>query len=168
MAGRSGPFVIREDDIRFPDGAHAVYTVVTNPDSAFVVPYFDNGDTMLVRQWRHAWEESSWEVPAGTFDEGEDPMTCARRELAEETGLIATRFTSLGVVHGAAFLTGRAHMFMAEGITESERNPEAYEQDMEVMRMPFANALQSALDGGIAHSGSVTSLLRAARALKLI
>ena len=59
-------------------------------------------------------------------------------------------------------------MFMAEGITESERNPEAYEQDMEVMRMPFANALQSALDGGIAHSGSVTSLLRAARALKLI
>jgi len=168
VAGRSGPFVIREDDIRFPDGAHAVYTVVTNPDSAFVVPYFDNGDTMLVRQWRHAWEESSWEVPAGTFDEGEDPMTCARRELAEETGLIATRFTSLGVVHGAAFLTGRAHMFMAEGITESERNPEAYEQDMEVMRMPFANALQSALDGGIAHSGSVTSLVRAARALKLI
>ena len=168
MAGRSGPFVIREDDIRFPDGAHAVYTVVTNPDSAFVVPYFDNGDTMLVRQWRHAWEESSWEVPAGTFNEGEDPMTCARRELVEETGLIATRFTSLGVVHGAAFLTGRAHMFMAEGITESERNPEAYEQDMEVMRMPFANALQSALDGGIAHSGSVTSLLRAARALKLI
>jgi len=154
--------------IRFPDGAEAVYTVVTNPDSAFVVPYFDNGDTMLVRQWRHAWEESSWEVPAGTFDDGEDAMTCARRELAEETGLIATRFTSLGVVHGAAFLTGRAHMFMAEGITESERNPEAYEQDMEVMRMPFANALQSALDGGIAHSGSVTSLLRAARALKLI
>ena len=168
MAGRSGPFVIQEDDIRFPDGAEAVYTVVTNPDSAFVVPYFDNGDTMLVRQWRHAWDESSWEVPAGTFDEGEDPMTCARRELAEETGLIATRFTSLGVVHGAAFLTGRAHMFMAEGITTSERNPEAYEQDMEVMRMPFVNALRSALDGGIAHSGSVTSLVRAARALKLI
>ena len=154
--------------IRFPDGAEAVYTVVTNPDSAFVVPYFDNRDTMLVRQWRHAWEESSWEVPAGTFDEGEDAMTCARRELAEETGLIATRYTSLGVVHGAAFLTGRAHMFMAQGITASERDPESYEQDMEVMRLPFVDALQSALDGGIAHSGSVTSLVRAARALKLI
>ena len=154
--------------IRFPDGAEAVYTVVTNPDSAFVVPYFDNRDTMLVRQWRHAWEESSWEVPAGTFDEGEDAVTCARRELAEETGLIATRYTSLGVVHGAAFLTGRAHMFMAQGITASERNPESYEQDMEVMRLPFVDALQSALDGGIAHSGSVTSLVRAARALKLI
>ncbi len=168
VAGRSGPFVIRNDVIKFPDGAEAVYTVVTNPDSAFVVPYFDNGDTMLVRQWRHAWEESSWEVPAGTFDEGEDGMTCAQRELAEETGLIATRYTSLGVVHGAAFLTGRAHMFMAQGITTSERKPETYEQDMEVLRLPFVEALQAALDGDIAHSGSVTCLVRAARALKLV
>ena len=167
-AGRSGPFVIRDDIIRFPDGAEATYTVVTNPDSAFVVPYFDNADTMLVRQWRHAWDESSWEVPAGTFDKGEDAMTCARRELAEETGLIATRFRSLGVVHGAAFLTGRAHMFLAEGITESERAPETYEQDMEVLRLPLVEALEAALDGGIAHSGSVTALVRAARALELL
>jgi 8-oxo-dGTP pyrophosphatase MutT (NUDIX family) len=168
IAGRSGPFVIREDVITFPDGAEATYTVVTNPDSAFVVPYFDNADTMLVRQWRHAWDESSWEVPAGTFDEGEDAMTCARRELAEETGLIATRYTSLGVVHGAAFLTGRAHMFLAEGITASDRNPETYEQDMEVRRLPFTAALLAALDGDFAHSGSVTALARAARALKLL
>jgi ADP-ribose pyrophosphatase len=160
--------VLRDDVIRFPDGADAVYSVVTNPDSAFIVPYFDNADTMLVRQWRHAWDESSWEVPAGTVDEGEDAMTCARRELAEETGLIATRYTSLGVVHGAAFLTGRAHMFLAEGISTSDRNPETYEQDMEVQRLPFVEALRAALDGGIAHSGSVTSLVRAARALNLL
>jgi 8-oxo-dGTP pyrophosphatase MutT (NUDIX family) len=123
---------------------------------------------MLVRQWRHAWDESSWEVPAGTFDEGEDAMTCARRELAEETGLIATRYTLLGVVHGAAFLTGRAHMFLAEGITASDRNPETYEQDMEVRRLPFTEALQAALDGDIAHSGSVTALVRAAHTLNLL
>jgi 8-oxo-dGTP pyrophosphatase MutT (NUDIX family) len=141
--------------------------VLANPDSAFVVPYFDNGDTVLVRQWRHAWEESSWEVPAGTFNAGEDPLECAKRELAEETGLVASRYTSLGVVHGAAFLTGRAHMFLAESITESERNPETYEQDMEVLRLPFTEALDAALDGQIAHSGSVTALSRAAHALKL-
>lgn len=152
--------------IKFPDGAVATYTVVTNPDSAFVVPYFDNGDTMLVRQWRHAWDESSWEVPAGTFDEDEEALECARRELAEETGLIASRYTSLGVVHGAAFLTGRAHLFLAERIIASARNPESYEQDMEVLRLPFADALQAGLDGSIGHSGSITALVRAARALK--
>jgi ADP-ribose pyrophosphatase len=159
---------LREDAIRFPDGVKATYSVLSNPDSAFVVPYFDNGDTMLVRQWRHAWEESSWEVPAGTFDGDEDPLVCARRELAEETGLVATRYTSLGVVHGAAFLTGSAHLFLAEGLTESDRHPESYEQDMEVLRLPFVDALNAALEGQIVHSGSVTALSRAARALKLI
>ena len=123
---------------------------------------------MVVRQWRHAWEESSWEVPAGTFNDGEEPLECARRELAEETGLVGARYTSLGVVHGAAFLTGRAHMFLAESITEVERNPESYEQDMEVLRLPFTEALEAALSGQIVHSGSVTALSRAARALKLI
>jgi 8-oxo-dGTP pyrophosphatase MutT (NUDIX family) len=154
--------------IRFPDTSEAVYTVLASPDSAFVVPYFENGDTMLVRQWRHAWDESSWEVPAGTFNEGEDPLECAKRELAEETGLVAARYKSLGVVHGAAFLTGRAHMFLAESITESERNPESYEQDMEVLRLTFSEALEAALGGQITHSGSVTALSRAARALKLL
>ena len=154
--------------IRFPDGEDAVYTVLANPDSAFIVPYFDNRDTMLVRQWRHAWNESSWEVPAGTFNKDEDPLACARRELAEETGLVAVRYTSLGVVHGAAFLTGSAHMFLAQGLSEAERNPETYEQDMEVMRLPFAEAFEAAMEGGIAHSGSVTALTRAARALKLL
>ena len=142
--------------------------MLANPDSAFIVPFLDNGDTVLVRQWRHAWEESSWEVPAGTFNEGEEPHECARRELAEETGLVGARYTSLGVVHGAAFLTGRAHMFLAESITEVERNPESYEQDMEVLRLPFTDALEAALSGQIVHSGSVTALSRAARALKRI
>jgi ADP-ribose pyrophosphatase len=168
VRGTSGIFELREDVIRFPDGVEAQYTVVANPDSAFVVPYFDNGDTMLVRQWRHAWETSSWEVPAGTFDDGEEPLVCARRELAEETGLVAGRFESLGVVHGAAFLTGRAHLFLAQDLTESARSPETYEQDMEVLRLPFSEALSAALEGQIVHSGSVTALCRAARALKLI
>ena len=123
---------------------------------------------MLVRQWRHAWDTSSWEVPAGTFDGEEEPLSCARRELAEETGLVAERYASLGVVHGAAFLTGRAHLFLAEGLTESARSPETYEQDMETLRLPFRDALEAALEGRIAHSGSVTALCRAARFLKLV
>jgi ADP-ribose pyrophosphatase len=141
--------------------------VLESPDSAFVVPYFENGDTVLVRQWRHAWNQSSWEVPAGTFNDDEAPLECAKRELTEETGLVARKYTSLGVVHGAAFLTGRAHLFLAESITESVRNPERYEQDMEVLRLPFGDALKAALSGHIVHSGSVTALSRAARALKL-
>jgi len=168
VAGTSGRFELRDDTIRMPDGTEYPYTVVGNPDSAFVVPLFANRDTMLVRQWRHAWDESSWEVPAGTFDGDEDPLECARRELQEEAGLVAGRYTSLGVIHGAAFITGRAHLFLAEEITESSRNPESYEQDMETLRLPFSEALQAALDGTIAHAGSIAALARAARAQKLV
>ncbi len=139
-----------------------------NPDSVFVVPWFENGDTMLVRQWRHAWDQSSWEVPAGTFNEGEAPLDCAHRELAEETGLRARRMVSLGTVRGAAILAGRAHLYLAEDLTEAERSPETYEQDMEVRRLPFAEATEAALGGAIMHATSVTALLRAARFLKLI
>ena len=165
-AGTSGPFTLRDDVIKFPAGPQARYTVVVNPDSAFIVPFFENGDTMLVRQWRHAWDASSWEVPAGTFNGDEDPLDCAKRELAEETGLVAAQYSSLGIVHGAAFLTGRAHMFLARSLTQSNRSPEAYEQDMEVLRIPFADALEAALDGTIVHSGSVTALCRVSRTLK--
>lgn len=166
--GRSGLFELRDDLIRFPDGSEALYSVITNPDSCFVVPLFENGDTMLVRQWRHAWNTSSWEVPAGTSNPEEDPVACARRELAEETGLVAARYTSLGVVRGAAILTGAAHLYLAEQLTEAARSPETYEQDMEVLRLPFVEALNAALEGQIMHSGSVTALSRAARALKII
>ena len=140
--------------------------MVVNPDSVFVVPHFENGDTVLVRQWRNAWDQSSWEVPAGTFNEGEEPLDCAHRELAEETGLRAGRMTKLGTARGAAIVTGRAHLYLAEDLTEEERSPETYEQDMEVRRMPFTDAVEAALSGAITHATSVTALLRAARALK--
>jgi ADP-ribose pyrophosphatase len=154
--------------IRYPSGEEVPYYVVVNPDSVFVVPHFENGDTVLVRQWRNAWDESSWEVPAGTFNEGEDSIACAHRELAEETGLRAERMASLGTVRGAAILAGRAHLYVATELTEAQRSPETYEQDMEVARMPLRDAIEAALDGRITHGTSVTALMRAARALKIL
>jgi len=166
--GRKGQFAVRDDLIKLPSGEEAGYVVVVSPDSVLVVPYFENGDTVLVRQWRHAWEASSWEVPAGTLGRGEDPMAGAHRELEEETGLRAEKLRSLGSAHGAAILTGTAHIYLAEGLNQAERNLEPYEQDMELRRLPLLEAFEAGLAGEIAHSGSITALARAARALGLI
>lgn len=166
--GRKGQFAVRDDLIKLPSGEEAGYIVVINPDSVLVVPYFENGDTMLVRQWRHAWNASSWEVPAGTLVRGEDPLAGARRELEEETGLRAESFSSLGSAHGAAILTGQAHLYLAQGLSQAERHLEPYEQDMEVRRLPLIDAFEAGLAGEIEHSGSITALTRAARTLKLI
>ena len=108
--------------------------------------------------------------PAPPFSEVADvwPVSVEVGRIVFEATPSARFYNPLGIVHGAAMLTGRVHMFLAESITEAERNPESYEQDMEVLRLPFQEAFQAAMSGEIAHSGSVTALSRTARALKLI
>ena len=159
---------MRDDLIKLPSGEEVGYVVVVNPDSVLVVPHFDNGDTVLVRQWRHAWNASSWEVPAGTLARGEEPVAGALRELEEEAGLRAGKMSLLGAVHGAAILTGTAHLFLAEALSETARKLEPYEQDMELHRLPLAEAFAAAMAGDIEHSPSITALTLAARALNVV
>jgi ADP-ribose pyrophosphatase len=154
--------------VEFPDGLAADYTMLEGPEAAVAVPVFENGTTVLIRQWRGPWEGSSWEAPAGTVAEGEEPIACARRELAEEAGLSASRWTPLGVARSSAISTVRFHLFLAQGLERVERAPEATEQDMIVRELPFREALDEALTGGIVHAGSITAICRAARALGLI
>jgi len=163
VRGRAQQFVLREDEIKFPDGAEAMYAVVESPDSAFVVPYFGNGDTMLVRQWRHAWDISSWEVPAGTFDGDEDALTCARRELAEETGLVAAEWREVLWAQLSNSITDeRAVGFVALGLSEAPHGHEKDEtEDLAIVRVPFREALEAALAGHLQDVLTVAMLLRA-------
>ncbi len=142
--------------------------MVEGPGSVFVVPVREDLTTVLVRQWRHAWDVSSWEVPAGTLEPGEEPLAAARRELKEEAGLEASEWTPLGLSRGTAVGSFAGHLYLARGISDVERAPEVYEHDMVTREVPFSEALDEALTGGIVHASSVTALVRAARALGLI
>ena len=152
--------VLRQDEGIYPGGHPGFHAVLQNPDTVLVAAVDDNEDIYLVRQWRHAWGEVTWEVPAGTLDEGEDPETAARRELEEETGLTATSLVSLGTLRGSAFMTGTAHLFLAQRLVQGERKPEIYEMDMQVLKRPLAQALDMAADGTIVHGASIATLLR--------
>ena len=167
VARRAG-VALRNDRIRWPDGEEADYRVVDTPDAVYVVPVHADGTTVLVRQWRHAWDSSAWEVPAGTLESGEDPLAGAQRELEEEAGLIAQEWRSLGVARGTALVTGRQHHFLARRLSRVQRAPEFYERDMILREVPFAEALEAALDAAIEHAGTTTALVRAARALGLL
>ena len=146
-------------------GEEAEHRVVESPDSVFVVPVDQSGRIVLVRQWRQAWNTSAWEVPAGTLEPREEPLSAAQRELQEEAGLIAEEWRSLGFTRGTALITGRQHHFLARRLSRVQRAPERYERDMVVRELPFEEALEAALDGTIEHAGTIAALVRAARAL---
>jgi 8-oxo-dGDP phosphatase len=159
---RSGRFALVVDEIDMPDGSHHQNRWFRATSAAFIVPVFDDLTTVLVRQWRHPWRETSWEVPAGTLEEDEEPLDGARRELEEEAGLLAGTWEPLGVQRPSALLDARQFLFLARDLRAVSRAPERYEADMITRRLPLAEAVEEALAGGIAHATAVSALCRAA------
>lgn len=123
---------VREDGVRRADGSTGTYSVVDSPDIALVIPV--DGDRLhLVEQYRYPVTARRWEFPAGTSDPAgdEDPATTAVRELREETGLEARRWTLLGALDVApGQLSQRCHVFLASDLTEGPPQREVEEQDM--------------------------------------
>ena len=166
--GRQWDVSLRLDRVRWPDGSEADYRSIEGPDAVYVVPYSQGGTTTLVRQWRHTWNATAWEVPAGTLEPGEEPLACAQRELGEEAGLMADEWTFLGVTRGSSLLSSRQHLYLARGLHRVGRTPEPYERDMILREVPFRTALDAALHGEIEHAASISALARAARALGIV
>ena len=124
--------VLREDDIRRPDGSTGIYAVVDKPTFALVMPY-DGQRFGLVEQFRYPVGARRWEFPQGTAPGVADtePLQLAESELREETGLRATSFEALGQVDIAPGLSSqRGWVFLATGIAEGESDREHEEQDM--------------------------------------
>lgn len=166
--GTVGRFSLRADLCEWPNGDRGRYAVFDGPSSVLVVPLFEDGRTVLVRQWRYPWGATSWEVVAGTREVDEDPADCAVRELEEEAGLRAERWTPLGLVRPSATTTTVQHVFLAQGLTRTETRLETYERDLIRREVPLGEALAAALDGVIVHAGSVSALSRVSRAVGLI
>jgi ADP-ribose pyrophosphatase len=124
--------VIREDDIRRPDGSTGIYSVVDKATYALVLPY-DGERFRLVEQFRYPLGARRWEFPQGTAPDRAEvaPAELAERELREETGLRATSFEALGLLDTAAGMTSqRGWVYLATGIIEGEADREHEEQDM--------------------------------------
>src|SRR5271155_5940209 len=125
-----GPvFGIRRDEITEPSGLRVTREVITHPGSVVVLPVFPDGRILLIRQYRHATRQFLWELVAGRIDEGEAPRKAAARELVEETGYRAKKFTIfLDVFPTPGFLEERMYILLAQGLSAGEAHPEEDEQ----------------------------------------
>jgi ADP-ribose pyrophosphatase len=155
------------EKLRYPNGREYDFDLVRHPGAAAVVPVDDAGRVCLVRQYRHGIEDLLWEIPAGKLDHGEAPAICAVRELAEETGVVAKRWTSLGLYLPApATFTEVIHLYLARDLDVGSPNPDA-DEELELQWMPLTDAIERVLNGEWNDGKTAMGLLRAQYQMQL-
>lgn len=116
-------------DVAEVNGKDAWREVVHHPGATAIVAVTNDGKIVMERQFRYALHQPLLEIPAGKLDAGEDPLTCAKRELAEETGYRAANWTPLGVIATSpGFCNETLHLYLATDLTMGETNwdPDEY------------------------------------------
>lgn len=159
--GAVGTFGV--DEVELDTGVRTRLAVLEHPGAAAVVPFVGPGEILLLRQYRYAVRRTLWEVPAGKLDPGEDPSTCAARELEEETGHRAGRVESVGLIHTTPGFTDEViHLFVAGDLRETRVARERDER-IEVVRVRLQDALDWIGSGEITDAKTICALHHAER-----
>ena len=145
-----------------PNGHAAPREIVVHKGAAAVVPVYEDGTTLLVRQHRVSVDRVTLEIPAGKLDSAdEDPLECAIRELREETGLKAERMTLLtSVLTTPGFCTEKIGIYLAQGLTEGDMHLDE-DEFLGVVRMPLQEAIDMIMRGDIRDGKTICGLLLA-------
>ena len=111
--------------VRLPNGYLATFEMIKHPGAALVVPFLTKDKIIILKQLRPVINSYIYELPAGTLDKNEPPLACARREIIEETGYSAKKFTLLGKIYPVpGYSTECIFMYKAEGLKKVERAAE--------------------------------------------
>lgn len=156
---------VTEYQIINPAGGRGIYGKVHFKNRAIgIVPIDRAGNTWLVGQHRYTLNAWSWEIPEGGGPFDQPVLEAARRELKEETGLTAEKWTEVMTLHTSNSVTDEVgYVFLAEELRAGEIHREETEADMKIWKLPFAEALRLVMEGAITDSLSVMAILKVAR-----
>lgn len=154
--------LVEHQEVINPSGNPGQYGIVHFKNLAIGVLALDeHKNTWLVGQWRYPLNAYSWEIPEGGGPHSQDPLLSAKRELKEETGLVASRYSELCRLHTSNSATDEyAIIYLAQDLVQEEAQPEDSE-DLQVRKMPFEEAYQMVMRGEISDSLSMVAILKA-------
>ncbi len=150
------------DTVRLPNGKTAPREYCMHPGAVAIVPLCDDGTVLMERQYRHAHKRVFFEIPAGKLDSKEEPpLVGASRELREETGATAERYTYLGPLDTTpALIDERIHLYLAEGLT-FDRQELDEDEFLSVERVPLTDLVEMVMRGEIADGKTQIAILKA-------
>ena len=153
------------DEVELPNGNKSVREVVRHPGAVCVVPVTDEGEVIMVRQFRYAFGQTLLEIPAGKLEPGEDPLKAALRELEEETGTVAEKIEHIGELYTTvAILDEKIHMYLATGLSYKNAHPDE-DEFLEVEKIPLDTLINMVMSGEIKDSKTQVALLKAHKIL---
>ncbi len=133
---------VYRDTVSLPNGASSYREYLQHPGAVMIIPVFENGDVLVERQYRYPMRRVFVEFPAGKKDAGEAPLETAQRELLEETGYTAQRYTHITDIHNAlAYCDEVIHFYIAEDLHDSGQQKLDDNEFVQVMRVPLAELM---------------------------
>lgn len=156
----AGKFIrVRRDLVRLPDGGETAREYVQHPGAVAIVALFDDDSVLLERQHRFPHRRDFVELPAGKLEPDEPHFETAKRELREETGYVAAEWTRLGLIHPTIAYSDEAiELWLARGLEAREAKLDEGEF-LEVLTLPFEEAVAMVRDGRITDGKTVAGLL---------
>ncbi len=147
------------DNVRLPNGKQSTREWLNHPGAVCLVPILNNGDILLIRQFRYGPREEFIEIPAGKLDKNEEPLKCGLRELEEETGYKSNKLTFLTNIHPAiGFSNAKMWMYLAEELELSEKKLDD-DEFLELLPTPLNVALEWVFSGKITDVKTIIGIL---------
>ncbi|MCC6013871.1 MAG: NUDIX hydrolase [Candidatus Verstraetearchaeota archaeon] len=150
---------VRLDEVKLPNGKISKREIVVHRGAVAILALDNDNNIILIRQYRHAAGKFMWEIPAGTLEEGEDPLECAKRELLEETGYIANKIEKLIQFYVAVgYCTEIIHLFIARELKKLSQKTEE-DEFISVHLIPIDRALEMIKNNEIEDAKTIIGIL---------